>query len=156
MIQIATEIIPDLWIGNHESIEDLIFLNENKFSLIINCTKDIEFNKHYTNCENIRLPIDDQPHRNLFQSNIDLYNKLDDVVEYIHEYLGQNKSVLIFCREGRQRSPTVVAGYIMKYGRVNSKQAIEYIRSKRSNTFEPKINFHMTLQKFEKKSMINL
>jgi len=153
---IATEIIPDLWVGDRDSIEDLIFLNDNKFNLIINCTRDVEFNKHYTNCENIRLPIDDQPHRNLFQSNIDLYNKLEDIVEYIHEYLGQNKSVLIFCKEGRQRSPTVIAGYIMKYGKVSSKQAVEYIKSKRSDAFEPRINFYMTLQKFEKKSMNNL
>jgi len=44
----------------------------------------------------------------------------------------------------------------MKYGKVSSKQAVEYIKSKRSDAFEPRINFYMTLQKFEKKSMNNL
>ena len=140
---IATEIMPDLWIGNRDSIEDLIFLTENKFDCVVNCTKDLEFNKHYTNCENIRLPIDDQPHRNLFQSNMDMLGKLNDIVEYIHQYLGQNKSVLVFCKEGRQRSPTVVAAYIMKYGKVSGKQAIEYIRSKRSDVFEKRVNFYI-------------
>lgn len=142
-----TEIFPDLWIGDHTCIDNLIFLSENKFKCIINCSKDLHFNKNYTHSENIRLVIDDN---NLFQNNIDMFNKIEDIIKYIHHYLSQNKSVLVYCNDGRQRSPTVVAAYIMKYGKVSAKQAVEYIRSKRPDVFEPRVNFYFTLQKLEK------
>ncbi len=141
-----TEIIPDLWIGNKYCIEDLTFLSENQFECIINCSKDLEFNKNYNKAENIRMAIDGS--HSIFECNRDMYDKLFDITKYIHHYLGQNKSVLIYCRDCRQISPTIVTAYIMKYGKVSIKKAVEYIKSKRQECFTPKINFYMALQKF--------
>ena len=61
MTQHATEIIPDLWIGNKHSNEDLMFLSENRFKCIINCNRDLDFNNNYTKAENNRVAIDDHP-----------------------------------------------------------------------------------------------
>ena len=141
----ATEIIPDLWIGNKNCIEDLVFLSENQFKCIINCTKDIEYNKNYTKTENIRIVINNS---NIFEDNKDMYNRLTEIIKYIHHYLSQNKSVLIFCQNGRQISPTIMAAYIIQYGKVSVKQAVEYIRSKREECFIPDVHFYMALQKF--------
>ena len=147
----ATEILPDLWIGNSKCIENMMFLSENEFQCIINCTKDIHFNNNYTEAEQIRLAVDDNPNTNLYDNNIDMYNKLIDIITYIHRYLCQNKSVLIYCSAGKQRSATVAAAYIIKYGKVTSKQAVEYIKSKRSECFNPRVNFYLCLQKIEEK-----
>lgn len=146
----ATEIIPDLWIGDKYSIEDVTFLSENKFKCIINCTKDLDFNDNYMNAENIRISVGDNPSINLFENNMEMYDKLDDIIKYIHYHLGKNESVLVYCHAGIQRSATIVAGYIMEYGKVSAKQAIEYIKSKRSECFTPRVNFYMALQKFER------
>lgn len=147
----ATEILPDLWIGNSNCIEDMIFLSENNFQCIINCTKDVHFNNNYTKAEQIRLSIDDHPTTNLFDDNMEMYDKMKDIVKYIHHYLCQNKSVLVYCSAGKQRSPTIAAAYIMEYGKVMAKQAVEYIKSKRAECFEPRVNFYLALQKFEEK-----
>jgi dual specificity MAP kinase phosphatase len=147
----ATEIFPDLWIGNSKCIEDMVFLTENKFQCIINCTKDIKFNNTYMEAEQVRLSIDDHPTTNLFDNNMEMFDKLSDIVKYIHHYLCQNKPVLVYCSAGKQRSPTVVAAYIMQYGKVTAKQAIEYIKSKSVECFEPRVNFYLSLQKFEEK-----
>lgn len=149
-MQNYTEILPDLWIGNKHSVEDILFLHKNKIKCIINCTKDLEFNVNYTKAENIRLMIDDHPNTTLYQDNMDLYEKLDDIVNYIHYYLCRGEGVLVFCNACKQRSPSLVAGYIMKYGEVSAKQAIEYIQTKRTDCFSPKVNFYIALQKYDK------
>ncbi len=149
MTTYATEIIPDLWIGNKYSIEDLIFLSENRFKCIINCTRDLDFNNNYTQAENIRVAIDDHPTSSLFEDNMDMYHKLLDIIKYIHSCLSQNKSILVYCHACKQRSPTIVVAYIMKYGRVSAKQSIEYIKSKREDCFTPRVNFYIALQKFD-------
>jgi len=146
-----TEILPDLWIGNKNSINNLTFLKENNFECIINCTKELEFNKKYTRSENIKLSINDNPTTELYDNNIDMYNKLDEIIKYIHHFLTDNKSVLVYCSAGSQRSATIIATYIMYYGKVSAKQAIEYIKTKRPICFEPKVNFYLALQKFEGK-----
>ena len=146
----ATEILPDLWIGDKHSVEDLIFLSENKIKCIINCTKDLDFNHQYNQAEYIRLSIDDHPKISIFDDNMNMYSKLEDIIKYIHSYLGRNNSVLVYCSAGKQRAPTIVAGYIMHYGKVSARQAIEYIKSKRPGCFEPAVNFYMAIQKFDK------
>jgi dual specificity MAP kinase phosphatase len=146
----TTEIIPDLWIGDKNSIDDITFLSENKIKCIINCTKDLDFNHSYSNAEHIKLNIDDQPNKHLFENNMEMYNKLEDVVKYIHRYLNKNESILVYCCAGKQRSATIIAAYIIKYGKVSAKQAIQYIKSKRPECFIPRVNFYMALQKFEK------
>jgi hypothetical protein len=148
----ATEILPDLWIGNKNCIEDMMFLSENNFQCIVNCTKDIHFNNNYTKAEQVRLSIDDNPTTNLFDNNMKMYNRMIDITKYIHYYLCQNKAVLIYCHNCQQLSPTIVAAYIMLYGKVNAKQSVEYIKTKRVDSFMPRVNFYLALQKFEEKN----
>ena len=48
-------ILPNLYLGNETSSLNTNFLKENNIKLIINCTKDLEFNKDYK-CIKIRIP----------------------------------------------------------------------------------------------------
>ena len=147
-MQLATEIIPDLWIGDQRSIKNTKFLKENKFSCIINCTKNIEINEDYMGTEIVNIMIGENEHTDLLKDNLELYKKIDDIVEYIHRYLCKNKSVLVYCQGCIQRAPTIVAAYIMKYGKVDIDKAINDIKTKRENCFQPRVNFYLTLQKY--------
>lgn len=145
----VVEIIPDLWLGNKETIENYLFLKEKKVDCMINVTRDLGFNERYKNCETIRIPVDNNFEEGMLEDNIAMYKYLEEIVTIIHKRLNKNKVVLVYCVDGKQRSATIIAGYIIKYGKVGMKQSIEYMRTKEVECFRPNINFAMTLKKFE-------
>ena len=51
----ATEMIPNLWIGNILNSSNKEFLS--KIDIVINCSKNIAFSSNKT--KNLRIPIDD-------------------------------------------------------------------------------------------------
>ncbi len=53
------------------------------------------------------------------------------VLDKIHAYVSSGQHVLVHCQEGRSRSPSVVAGYLIKYQRMTDTAALELIRQKR-------------------------
>ena len=142
------EIFPDLWIGDLSTAMNTKFLSEKKIEFIINCGKDLEFNEKYKIVDNLRIPIDDN---DLLDSNLTLYDLLDEIVTKIHTILSQGKAVFIYCYAGTQQSVAIVVAYIMKYGHVSIKTAIGYVRSKHPKAFRPSINFEPCLQKYEHK-----
>lgn len=139
------EILPDLWLGDENSIQDLVFLNEKKISCIINCTKYLDFNPNYHNEYNIRINMDQ------YRDNVKILFKINETVEAIHNFLNQGKAVLIFCKDGKQNSSTIMAAYIIKYGKVSLGQSIEYLRSKFPDSFTPNIDFSILLHTFSNK-----
>lgn len=143
-----TEILPGLWLGNTNACMNTVFLRDKQIRCIINCSTDIPFNKYFTNCETIRLPIDDNPKTDSYMDNMKMYDNLENIVVYIHEQLSKNHNVLIFCNNGFQRSAAVISGYIIKYGKVSLKQTEEYLQSKREKCFNPNNHFYFSLQKF--------
>lgn len=134
------EILDFLFLGSAKSLE------YKEFDMIINCTKDIDF--PYDNqslC--IRIPIidyDDKQESNLLLSII---NELK-ILEQIHLYIKNKKSVLIHCLMGMQRSCAVAACYLIKFNKMTPTQAIEYIRLKRPIAFFGKINFLHAIETF--------
>ena len=142
----ATEILPGLWLGDEKSSFNKKLLDRIGVKFIINCSKDIK-----ENCwgiENIRIAADDRPSVSHSDDNDTMYNSLDASVEYIHKYLRNNKSVLVHCKAGKQRSASVVAAYIIKYGEVDIDKAVYYVRTKRPIAFTPMVNFLPALKKY--------
>ena len=145
------EILPCLWIGNKYDSLNIVFLKEKEISLIINATKDYPFNKSVRDeIECIRIPINDTKDSRITE-NIYLYENIIPLIQRIHKEITQMKSVLIHCIQGKQRSPSIAAAYIMYYGKVDMKTAIKYIVSKSADCFNPSINFKFMLDKFEKR-----
>jgi hypothetical protein len=121
-----SQIIPDLYIGNSKTAERL----GDTFDLVVNCTPTLPF---HPNCKlGIRIPVDDDP----FDSYV-LYQILRDtnVLQKMHDMLQNQQKVLVHCLAGAQRSPTVVACYLIKYNNFDPNTAIEYIKSKRKIAF---------------------
>ena len=140
----ACEIISNLWLGDIRSARSQLFFDENNIKVVLNCSKDIPFYSNYT--ENIRISV----HDNLEKEEIDrLYKYFPKAVELINNKLLESKGILVHCYAGKQRSATVIAAYLMKYGNLSRKDAIQTIQSKRLISFTPLVNFDKALKLYE-------
>ena len=113
------EILPYLYIGDCST-----FI----CSMIVNCTKEDEV--AFPECDSIciRIPVRDHP----CESGLLLsYMKETDVLEKIHTQLKNNKTVLVHCSRGMQRSCAVVSCYLIRYHNMTAKSAIDFIKSKK-------------------------
>lgn len=139
-----------LFIGDMISSTNKSYLEKNKINLIINCTKDLPFIKDKKYLK-YRLKVSD------FSLNIDKENEM--LIKNINKYLyiidvglRNNKNILIHCRNGIQRSATLIACYLIKYHSYNKKTAIQYIKEKRKKSFFPFIIFNSVINDIEKKN----
>ena len=126
------KIITNLYLGNYYSI----YLND--FDLIVNCTKELDFNN--IKSDKIRIPIDD----NYIFKNKDILEYIF-VLDEIDKYLKQNKKVLVFCKFGFQRSSTIVLLYLIVKKKINKEESIKLIKTNRSISYFLINNFkHIT------------
>ena len=139
---IFIEIIPNLYIGDQEIVKSINKLNINS---VINCTKDLHFLGRYN-----EYTLDIKNNLEKYEI-IKMYEYLDETVEFIYKNIMNDKSILVFCENGNQKSAIVVAAYLIKYGKINKSEAIKNIRSKHESAFFPEINFGISLDMFEKK-----
>lgn len=113
MCSSAVEIIPHLWLGNVKASHNLNFLKVSNITCIINCTKNFDFyDKLPANTQKIRIAISDTGTE---EANRALYSLLDKAVTYIQRQLIKGNRVLVHCYAGKQRSPAIVAAYLIKY-----------------------------------------
>ena len=147
----VAEIIPNLWLGNIKIAKNKQFFDDNNISIVINCSRDIPFYSNYTN--NIRISVNDNLKHNEI---VRLYKYMDKSSNLIHKELLDNKSILVHCYAGVQRSASIIAAYLIKYGEMSLKTAILSIKSKRHNAFTPSVNFLEALIQFEKDIKLKL
>jgi len=136
-----------LYLGSIESLKD-----SSKFSLIVNCTKTIDFpEKTQGNQTFLRIPVNDDPAEGY---NLLRFITATQVLEKIHYCRVTFRQVLVHCHAGMQRSCTIVACYLMKYYKMNVQEAIAFIKKHRPIAFygtptfmNDMIKFHKLLQK---------
>ena len=137
----SNEIIPYLYLG------DAGFVRENRsFDLIVNCCPEVDIT--YPQSSNpIYLRFHDDPRDNdKFLSELEKHN----VLEKIHEHVVSSKPVIVHCAMGIQRSASVIACYLLKYGVTNGVQnSLDFIRSKRDVAFGKGCNFLRAIKHFE-------
>lgn len=142
---IYNQIINNIYLGNYDDSMNNQFINN--FKLVINCSKDLPFNNNINkNIQKIRISINDDLTN---QSNIQLYNYLNYITNIIHQNIKNNNKIFIYCYAGKQRSPSIIAAYLIKYYKFGINEAINYINKKKKNTFKPKPNFYNSLNKFQ-------
>tara|TARA_B100001093_G_C26453926_1_gene853518 strand:- start:3 stop:440 length:438 start_codon:yes stop_codon:yes gene_type:complete len=140
------KIMNNIYLGNYNDSMNNDFIND--FNLIINCSKDLPFNNNINNnIKKIRISINDDLSK---QSNIDLYNYLNYITNVMHQYTNNNKKIFVYCYAGKQRSPSIIAAYLIKYYNFSTYEAINFIKQKKNNTFKPKVNFYNSLNNFNK------
>jgi protein-tyrosine phosphatase len=134
------EIIPDLWLGNDQSA-----LNTQDDNFVyINCSNDLSF---LGRAQQYNIEIKN----NLEKYEIlKMYQYLNETVEFIYKNLINLKPVLVHCETGTQKSATVVAAYLIKYGKINIEQAVKLIKTKKIDCFTPDIDYFFSLEKYYK------
>ena len=142
---IFIEILPNLWIGNNEILKVKEKLNIN---FIINCTKDLHFLGKYSQYKM-------EMKNNLEKYEIiKMYEYLNETSEFIYKKLLENNSVLVVCETSNQKSASIIAAYIIKYGKINMNNTINSIRTKHNTAFYPAIDYKNALEMFESKFII--
>ena len=117
------EILPGLWLGDKKSINNMFQIQKN-IKLTVNCEIQSKSSSRYYQSK----------YENKYKER-KLYNYLYKITETIHKNLHNLNNVLVYCNDGIEYSPYVVAAYLIKYGKINVECAIELIKSKKENVF---------------------
>lgn len=147
----ADQIIPNVWLGNLKAAHDEAFLRNAGIQVVFNATKDAPF--HPSIRRRYRVPVDD----NLQEAeirNMELWS-YEIVYKLLKEYK-EGRPILIHCHAGMQRSPAIVAMFLMTLFRMSADQSKAYIRNKRPIAFLPQPNFEKAIRGFERSLTKNL
>lgn len=142
------EIIPNLWISslkgtNNKGLNILCNIN-----ILINAENDLDFLDNHTN------------YNSHISTNIEKYEILKtheyliETTNFIKSNLSKNKGILIFCNDSLQKSPLIVAAYLIRFGGLNKSEAIEVIKSKHTNGFYGGIKYEHSLDKISNLNII--
>lgn len=140
----AHEIIPLIWLGNSKAAHDELFLKEKGIETVFNCSKDIPF--HPLIRRRYRVPVDDNMQPEEIR-NMELWS-YEIVYKLMQEYK-EGQPILIHCAAGMQRSPAVVALFLIATAGMTHEQAIAFIQSKRPIAFFRNANFLAAMKGFE-------
>jgi protein-tyrosine phosphatase len=129
-------IIPQLYLSDYE---DAKAAPANWF--IINCSKDLPMVG-----QGMRLPVNDDLSDEAMQT---MSRALPRIINIIDNIRSKGGNVLVHCFAGQQRSAAVVAAYMMSKG-MCKQDAIQFVRSKKSDAFLTGVNFNPVLENFSK------
>tara|TARA_Y100001978_G_C23439607_1_gene312359 strand:+ start:185 stop:604 length:420 start_codon:yes stop_codon:yes gene_type:complete len=124
----ATEIIPNLWLGDYFSSNDYNFIKQNNIKTIVNVTPN--YPNVFNNIEYLRLPIRDR----LIYSKY-LKNNIKKCINFINEARLKSYGVLVHCKRGHRRSATIVAYYLSYLNNISFNSAKKWIKYRRPRCF---------------------
>lgn len=147
----ADLIIPGIWLGNRKASMDEEFLKKNSITVVFNCTKDLPF--HSSVKRRYRVPVDDNLQPDEIR-NLELWSY--EIVYKIKKEHNKGRNILVHCYAGMQRSAASVSMYLIATNRMNTDQAISYLKEKRPITFFPAPNFYDAIVGFENSYQANI
>ena len=142
----AKEIVPRVWIGSRDDATNPHFMHANSIGMIINCTRDVDapFSKTILS---IRIPVDDDPEYN------DVFCKyVRQAVSKMHMFLRQRpgQNILVHCAAGISRSASMVAAFLMSEYQIPAEKSIQFIQTRKPETFYGGVNFKPMLEYIER------
>lgn len=147
----ADQILPNLWLGNLRAAQDETFLKNANIQVVFNATKDAPF--HPSIRRRYRVPVDDNLQDEEIR-NMELWS-YEIVYKMIKEYK-EGRPILVHCHAGMQRSPAIVAMFLMALYRMGVDQSKAFIQMKRPIAFFPSANFERSMRGFERSLTKNL
>ena len=143
-VEDATEILPNLWLGNVRASMDEDFIKKKGIQVVFNCTKNLPF------CHAIpikyRVPVDDNLEEDEIR-NMQLWSS-EITFKMLAEYMS-GKPILVHCMAGMQRSAASVAMFLIAYRSTHAQEAMKIIKERRSIAFFPGPNFLRSIQYFD-------
>jgi hypothetical protein len=126
------EVVPNLYIGNAHVAARAEALKMKGVRCVVNVTKDVPFSPEFLTEDLVRLPIDDDTDDSTARLFID---SLPHVVDRIAWHISHNHGVLVHCRMGQQRAPTVVAAYLMRERNMSASEAMQFVQLIKPDAF---------------------
>lgn len=140
----ADLIIPQIWLGNSKASQDETFLKNANITVVFNCTKDLPF--HSSIRRRYRVPVDDNLEEQEIR-NLELWS-YETVIKMLQEYKA-GRTIFVHCHAGMQRSPAVVAMFLIVLYRMTADKAMEFIKERRPIAFHWNANFGPAIHGFD-------
>ena len=132
------KVTPNLFMSGYHSAKDFYNLRHHNINHIVNLTSH--------KCKNIFLDNFDYSSFELSDnSSFDLKPQLDIIVNIINQQIKQGKRVLVHCRMGVSRAPSIVLAYLIKVMNIEYDKAFEFLL-KINSKISPNFGFLMQLQ----------
>jgi len=136
------EIIPKLYLGNIYTVKEKDYLKSHSINYILNVTLDVD-NFFPTDFSYHNIAVKDSEHSNIHQ----YFNEAN---HFIERSLNRNDgSVLVHCKGGVSRSPTIIMAYLIYRYKLPFKKALYYMQSRKSGV-NPNDGFISQLMSYEK------
>jgi len=138
----ATQIIENLWVGDIRSPCNKQSLIDNNIDTIISAVYGATAQHPFSfNYEKANL-------RDVSYENI--IDEFDRLLPKIREQVDKGNGVLVHCMQGASRSVTIVAAYLIKYHSMGAKDALIFMKKKRS-CVNPNKGYRVQLDEYEKR-----
>ena len=139
------EFLPGLWIGKKTLVKNSNFMQTKDISIFINLIKDLSFlDKSYE-------------YQDCIQQNIKRYetlkfcNYLEEITLFIHKKLMNSENIFIFCENGIDKTQYIILAYLIRYGLLEKKIAINVIKTKLIESFNGNIKYNEAFKIYQKK-----
>ncbi len=147
------EIVPGLWLGSFHAVS-LANFRELNIQIVISVISEdaisdygldtvLEEASEKLGVSWIQCECEDTPEEDLSE----YFRSVSDIIE---QRITGRKPVLVHCLGGISRSPTLVCAYLMKSCGLTWRQALEFVKAKRS-CVDPNIGFLSQLEEWEGK-----
>ncbi len=142
------EYYPFLYGSTYDTYFEENVIKNKKIKVIIHVSKRKRF-VGKEKIEEIRIPIEfDEDDYDTLQINLDLYNYLQDTIEFIHENLINHRPVLLLGYSYKQEVDIIISAFYMRFGKVPPKLALYYVKTKKRNVFLPECLYEYCLEKY--------
>ncbi len=135
----VSEILPGLYLTSFNGLKSVESNNiDHTKTLVINATTNLEVLAYFK--ITLRIPL-------LDTIECKIYDHLDSIADLINKYLKIGYNVIVHCKAGISRSPSLVIAYLIKYHGLSLNDALEFLKKKRS-VVDPNIGFYNELNRF--------
>ncbi|HET8719710.1 MAG TPA: dual specificity protein phosphatase 23 [Candidatus Nitrosotenuis sp.] len=114
--------------GMPTSFEEISWIQKNGVKSIVTMTEQALPDSWLDEVSYLHMPTED-----LTAPEIE---KIDAVVDFIHERITNNEPVMVHCAAGIGRTGTILASYLIKYENLSAKKAIEKVRLERPGSIQ--------------------
>ncbi|KAM3604750.1 uncharacterized protein V6R79_015772 [Siganus canaliculatus] len=146
MLQLC-KVTKQLFISDARSACSTELLQQEAVTLCINVSKQQPFPAATATTgaaaviQTLRVPVYDDP-------NEDLHSHFDRCADAIQQEAQRGGRSVVYCKNGRSRSATVCAAYLMKHRQLTLQQALQKVKTAR-HVIEPNPGFLRQLQRYE-------
>jgi protein-tyrosine phosphatase len=143
-----SQILNWIFLGNARNANNIEEIINFRIAYVLNCALEVydkNLPKHIKYCH---IKLEDTPQTNIIPF-------LEKALDFIELARKNKKKILIHCKLGISRSPSILIAYLVKYMNFTTMKAFDFIKSKRKQ-IQPNPGFLLQLSTYEKKFSRNM